>query len=431
MAGAVAFILKGYPRLSETFIAQEIRGLEAAGLDIRIVSMRNPTDKAVHPVHREIRAPVSYLPEYLYREPIRVLRGLAAARRLPGFGAALRQWLRDLVRDPTPNRVRRFGQAAVLARELPADVGRLHAHFLHTPASVARYGATMRGLPWSVSAHAKDIWTTPSWEKREKLADCLWLVTCSAAARDHLAALAPAPAKVTLVYHGLDLDRFPPQPRPQSQRDGSDAADPVILLTVARAVEKKGLDLVVAALARLPPALSWRWVHIGGGKLTAKLKRQAKAARIADRIEWRGAQPQEKVLAAYREADLFVLASRVARDGDRDGLPNVLMEAQSQGLACLAGGVSAVPELIEDGATGTLVAPDDVAALADAMARLIADPARRTALGAAGAARVRRQFSSAAGIERLAARFAADGLDVSSPTEAARPERMARSPQVA
>jgi glycosyltransferase involved in cell wall biosynthesis len=415
MAGVVAFILKGYPRLSETFIAQEIRGLEQAGLDIRIVSMRRPTDRAVHPVHREIRAPVGYLPEYLYREPLRVLRGLLAARRLPGFGRALRQWLHDLVRDPTPNRVRRFGQAAVLARELPDEVGRLHAHFLHTPASVARYAAAMRRLPWSVSAHAKDIWTTPAWEKREKLADCLWLVTCSAAARDHLAALAPSPDKLSLVYHGLDLARFPPLTRPPSRRDGSDAADPVVLLTVARAVEKKGLDLVLGALARLPRALHWRWVHIGGGPLTAKLKRTAKAAGIADRIDWRGALPQEEVLAAYRDADLFVLASRVARDGDRDGLPNVLMEAQSQGLACVAGRVSAVPELIDDGASGVLVAPDDVAALAEALTRLIAEPARRTALGAAGAARVRRHFSAAAGLERLAARFAGDGFDISAP----------------
>ena len=431
MAGAVAFILKGYPRLSETFIAQEIRGLEQAGLDIRIVSMRQPIDGSVHPVHREIRAPVSYLPEYLYQEPLRVLRGLAAARRLPGFGVALRQWLRDLIRDPTPNRVRRFGQAAALARELPDDVGRLHAHFLHTPASVARYAAMMRRLPWSVSAHAKDIWTTPAWEKREKLADCLWLVTCSAAARDHLAALAPSPEKVSLVYHGLDLARFPARPRPPSRRDGSDSADPVMLLTVARAVEKKGLDLVVAALARLPRSLRWRWIHVGGGPLTAKLKRDARAAGIADRIDWRGAQPQEQVLAAYRDADLFVLASRVARDGDRDGLPNVLMEAQSQGVACIAGRVSAVPELIDDGSTGVLVEPDDVAALADAIAGLIGDPPRRATLGAAGAARVRRQFSSTAGIERLAARFAADGFGVSAAAAMAQREAVAPRPQVA
>src|SRR6185437_6069471 len=114
-----------------------------------------------------------------------------------------RTWWRDLRRDLTPNRLRRFGQALVLAAEMPADVGHLHAHFLHTPASVARYTALMRGLRWSVSAHAKDIWTTPDWEKTEKLAEVSWAVTCSAAGRDHLATLAAA-RRVDLVHHGID-----------------------------------------------------------------------------------------------------------------------------------------------------------------------------------------------------------------------------------
>ncbi len=144
-AAPVAFVLKGYPRLSETFIAQEIRSLERRGLDIRLYSMRRPTDAKRHPVHDEIRAPVVYLPEYLYQEPGRVFRSWRTARRLPGYAAARRAWRRDLVRDRTPNRVRRFGQACVLAAELPAEVRRIHAHFLHTPASVARYAALMRG----------------------------------------------------------------------------------------------------------------------------------------------------------------------------------------------------------------------------------------------------------------------------------------------
>ena len=187
----VAFVLKGYPRLSETFIAQEIAALEQRGLDIRIVSLRHPTDRARHPLHDRIRAPVLYLPEYLKDEPRRVLAGWRAVRELPGYRAARRAWLADLARDPTPNRVRRWGQALVLAAELSADIGHLHAHFLHTPASVARYAAIMRRLPWSVSAHAKDIWTIPDWEKRGKLAGAAWAVTCTSHGRDHLAELAP------------------------------------------------------------------------------------------------------------------------------------------------------------------------------------------------------------------------------------------------
>ena len=401
---AVAFILKGYPRLSETFIAQEIRALEKRGLDIRIVSLRQPTDKSVHPVHREIAAPVLYLPEYLWRAPGRVLRGFAAARRMAGFGAARRVFLRDLARDRTPNRIRRFGQAAVLAAELPAGVDRLHAHFLHTPASVARYAALMRGLPWSVSAHAKDIWTTPAWEKREKLAEAGWAVTCSRAAYDHLAALAPDPARLGLAYHGLDLDRFPPAPQ-RPLRDGSAPDRTVTILSVGRAVEKKGHDVLIDALARLPGTLHWRLVHVGGGPLRKRLMERARRAGVADRIAWRGALAQEALLAEYRAADLFALASRVARDGDRDGLPNVLMEAGSQGLATVATRVSAVPELIEDGQTGLLVPPEDPAALAEALEALIRTPSRRLFLGRAAERRVRMHFSSAVGADDLARRF--------------------------
>ena len=400
----VAFVLKGYPRLSEAFIAQEIAALERRGLDILIVSLRRPTDDRLHPVHREIRAAVHYLPEYLYREPLRVLRAWWAVRKLPTYKAARHQWLRDLRRDPTPNRIRRFGQALVLAAELPSDVGRLHAHFLHTPASVARYAAILRELPWSGSAHAKDIWTTPEWEKREKLAACDWLATCTRANHAHLAALAP-PGRVELVYHGLDLDRFPPHRTVRGAADGGDARHAVRILSVARLVEKKGTDVLLEALARLPAALHWRFVHIGGGPLAAKMRRRARALGIAQRITWRGALAQEELLTEYRAADLFALACRVARDGDRDGLPNVLVEAQSQALACVATRVSAIPELIHDGATGVLVTENDVPALAAALEALIRSPERRRALGDAGRARVRAEFALAANFERLAARF--------------------------
>ncbi|MDF2766863.1 MAG: glycosyltransferase family 4 protein [Rhodospirillales bacterium] len=404
MGRAVGFVLKGYPRLSETFIAQEILALERRGLDIRIISLRHPTDAKRHAVHDEIRAPVSYLPEYLYQEPWRVLRAWTRVRRWPGYRAAWRAWLKDLRRDFTPNRGRRFGQALVLAHELPAEVGALHAHFLHTPASVARYAGLMHGLPWSFSAHAKDIWTTPEWEKREKLNEARWGVTCTASGAAHLKSLAPR-ADLELVYHGLDLGRFPPIQRALSPRDGRDPQDPVRLLSVGRMVEKKGADVLIEALALLPKQLEWRLEHVGGGPLSAPMKKLAQSRGIADRIRWLGPLTQAEVLERYRAADLFVLASRIAADGDRDGLPNVLMEAQSQCLAVLATDVSAIPELIEDGTTGRLVAPEDPRALAAALAQLIGDPALRARLGRAGQDRVRSRFSMEAGIASLGARF--------------------------
>jgi len=423
-ASPVAFILKGYPRLSETFIAKEILGLEKRGLDIRIVSLRHPTDPARHPVHDEIAASIRYLPEYLHDEPVRLLRGWLKARRLPGYRAAWTAWRKDLRRDFTRNRIRRFGQAIVLAAELDPDVRHLHAHFLHTPASVVRYAAVMTGLPWTCSAHAKDVWTTPDWEIAEKLGDLDWLVTCTEAGRTHLAQLAPARETVRLVYHGIDFASFPPASRRSSMADGSDPDEPVTLLSVGRIVPKKGFSVLVAALARLTH-LNWRWIHIGGGPLDA-LQKQAATHGLAGRIEWRGAQAQEAVLAALRDADLFVLPSRVAKDGDRDGLPNVLVEAQSQALACLSTEISGVPELIEDGVTGVLVAPDDPAALAEGLARLIADPNLRGRLGAAGQARVHAQFGQEAGLDRLAAMFG-----VRRPVYTPRPRAAKKAPQPA
>jgi len=393
----VAFVLKGYPRLSEAFIAQEIAALERRGLDILIVSLRRPTDARRHPVHDEIRAALLYLPEYLLLEPLRVLRAWFLFRKKASYQKARNIWLRDLWRDPTPNRIRRFGQALVLAAELPRDVGRLHAHFLHTPASVTRYAALLLGLPWSASAHAKDIWTTPEWEKREKLADCEWLVTCTAVNRDHLAALAPA-GRVELVYHGVDLARFPPPPS-RLARGG-----PLQILSVCRLVEKKGVDVLLDALAQLPADLNWRLVQVGGGPLRRALEKRSISLKIDKRIEWRGALPQPELLDEYRKADLFVLASRIAPDGDRDGIPNVLAEAQSQGLACIATRVSAIPELVKEG-TGLLVEPEDPAALAGAIAALLRDPARRAALGRAALGALAGDFQLAPNLDRLAAKF--------------------------
>jgi glycosyltransferase involved in cell wall biosynthesis len=413
----VAFVLKGYPRLSETFIAQEIAALERRGLQLTIVALRHPTDARRHAVHDEIRAPLLYLPEYLLHEPLRVLRAWWRMRTFDSYKRARTLWLRDLRRDPTPNRVRRFGQALVLAAELPPDVRRLHAHFLHTPASVARYAAVLRGLPWSGSAHAKDIWTTPEWEKREKLASCEWLVTCTAANRDHLAALAP-PGRVELVYHGVDLARFPP--KLQDARDG----DPAVILSVARLIEKKGVEVLLEALARISPRLHWKFVQVGDGPLKARLHHQARALGIGEKITWRGALTQDELLIEYRNADLFALASRVARDGDRDGLPNVLLEAQSQGLACVATRVSAIPELVRDGHTGLVVEENNPDALARALEALISSPARRRELGLAGQARVAEVFGLDANLQPLARKF---GLGGSADATAAGANRLLRS----
>lgn len=402
----LAVVVKGWPRLSETFIAQELVALEEAGHAFEIWSLRFPTDTKTHPLHDRLKARVRYLPEYLHQEPGRVARALLRAARLPGFGAAWRLWRADMARDRTRNRIRRFGQAAVMATELPAGTRGLYAHFLHTPSSVTRYAALMRGLPWSFSAHAKDIWTSPDWDLREKLitgpGGARFGATCTAFGADHLRDLAEDPSRVHLIYHGLDLRRFPPPPA----RSLRDPGAPFHMVSVGRLVEKKGFDRLIAALALLPDHLDWHWTHIGGGALKAQLREQADAAGVTGRISWRGACDQPQVIEAMRDADLFVLPSRIARDGDRDGLPNVLMEAASQRLPILSTPVSAIPEFIDTGVHGTL-SGDDPAELARAIASLAADPAGTARMADAAYDRLRQDFGMDPGIARLSQQLTA------------------------
>lgn len=408
----LAIVVKGWPRLSETFIAQELVALEEAGYRFDIWSLRFPTDHKTHPLHDRVRAKLRYLPEYLWQEPERIWAARAVAQALPGYEKAREIWRADLRRDPSTNRIRRFGQACVMAAELPAETRGIYAHFLHTPASVARYAAIMRGLPWSFSAHAKDIWTSPDWELRDKLDPesfgARFGVTCTRFGAEHLKDLSADESRIDLVYHGLDLARFPPPPLRIARKPNS----PFHMLSVGRLVEKKGFDRLIDALALLPETLDWHWTHIGGGPLKAALQDRARTLGLGSRIDWQGACDQPEVIGAMRTADLFVLPSRIASDGDRDGLPNVLMEAASQRLAILSTPVSAIPEFIESGRHGLLV-EDDPKALARAMSELAAAPEQMTAMADTAYERLLHDFAMEPGIAQLSRRLSAlIGTDV-------------------
>jgi glycosyltransferase involved in cell wall biosynthesis len=395
----IVVVLKGYPRVSETFIAHELAALERRGLLLHIVSLRRPYDALTHPVHATIRAAVSYLPEYLHEAPGRVLRGhvRALARAPRQYGRAFGLWLRDLLRDPTPNRGRRFGQAGVLAAELPAGAAHLHAHFLHTPASVARYAAAMTGLDYSLAGHAKDVWTTPDWELRTKIAEARFTVTCTAAARARLDALAPG--RVDLVYHGLDRHLFAAPATFGSGRDGTDPDDPVRLLAVGRFQPKKGYPTLFEAVARVQAR--FRLTVVGYGPLDAVLRARVDALGLGNRVVWAGPLDQPAVRAQYRASDLLLVASEVAPDGDRDGLPNVVVEALSQGLPVVATRAAAIPELVIDGVHGRLVPPADVGGLAAAIEELVRDPDARRRMGAAGIRRIGDGWDLDAGADRV------------------------------
>lgn len=398
----IVLVLKGYPRLSETFIAQEIYSLEQMGFVVTIASLRHPTSKKLHPVHGKIKAPLLYLPEYLYQEPMRVFRAWRKVRSYKGYKKAFKDWLADLRLDFTPNRFRRFGQAMVLAAEFPQDGAIIYSHFIHTPSSVAKYTADILTKPWSASAHAKDIWTSPDWELKDKLASMDWLVTCTRNGHAHLQELADNAQKVRLVYHGLDLSKFSKRHNIPLGGNGKTEKNAVHLLSVARPVEKKGLDTLVKALAQLPTELHWHWTQVGIGEESEKIETLVNELGLSENVTFAGSMAQTEIIDLYQKSDLFVLPCRIAKSGDRDGLPNVLVEAQSQGVMVISTPISGIPELVRDGENGLLVPPDDVDALAAALQTAITNPKLRKQLGAKGAEIVHGEFEHHASMEPLA-----------------------------
>jgi glycosyltransferase involved in cell wall biosynthesis len=396
---SLAIVVKGYPRLSETFIARELEGLEGRGLRFSLHALRNPGEDAALTRYR-LQTHCQYLPEYLHDAPISVLRAVMSSVRLPGFHRAWTLFRRDLAKDPSRARFRRFGQACVLANSIKSHARHIYCHFSHSPASVTRYAAALLSIGYSISAHAKDAWTDPAWDLSAKLEDARMVVTCNTAARQRLESLVPSRA-VQLIHHGIDRSLVVARAC-GSGRDGGDSDNPVRVLAVARAVEKKGLRHLLDALSLLPPGLHYRLDHFGGGPLLPSLKVTAQASGIADKITFHGATAHEQIIAAMDRSDILVFPADVAADGDRDGIPNVILEANARGLcviACKAGGVG---EVVEDGVTGALIERADAAALSAQIERAIRQPALRQQWAESALTINMQRFDAEAGHERLA-----------------------------
>ncbi|MFN9971654.1 MAG: glycosyltransferase [Phycisphaerae bacterium] len=401
VAGAtLAIVVKGYPRLSETFIARELAGLQRRGIAFSLHALRHPSADA-RLTRYEPRLACDYLPEYLHEAPLVVARAVAGATGLPGFAKAARAFRHDLARDPGRARIRRFGQACVLAQRLGRHVHHIHCHFAHSPASVARYAACLLGIGYSLSAHAKDVWTTPVWDLRDKLAEAAFVVTCNSPARDRLLQISPD-CRLSLVHHGVDGGLVVPSVS-VSTRDGSDAGAPVRLVAVARAVEKKGLRHLLEAVARLAGRVHVELAHFGDGPLLGRMREHVVSLGLQERVTLHGGRPHGEIIAAMDAADLLVFPADVAADGDRDGLPNVVLEAQARGLcvvACDAGGVG---DAVRDGVTGALVARGDPEALACRIEVLCRQPQERARLARAALGMNAALFDAAAGHDQIAA----------------------------
>ena len=346
---ALGMILKGYPRISETFISNEILLLEKLGFHIHLFSMREGREKFAHESVQRIRARVDYLPETLLAPLPRFLyhNVQLAAQKPRTYAAALKTALRRFRRTRKSATIKHLFQAGYLVHHLlpGSSVTHLHAHFAHSPTSVAMFAAQLSGLPFSFTAHAKDIYTSNPQQLREKIELAKFVATCTEYNKQHLLNLAAGlPVGIHRIYHGIDTELFAGK-----TNNAETPQPPYQILTVARIIAKKGLPTVYKALKVLcDRGVALKHTLIGDGddrNMILNLIEELGLSAVTQSI---GTQPHDVVLEHYRKADLFVLGCEVAHNGDRDGIPNVCLESMAMGVPVAITQVSAIPELIEN-----------------------------------------------------------------------------------
>jgi glycosyltransferase involved in cell wall biosynthesis len=390
-----------FPQLSETFVANEVLALERMGVPLKLYSYRLPRAAVPHDCVRQIREPVHYLPDPLGAHPGRLLRAHPLLLRLDPirYGSTVRWVARNTLRVRKPDTWRRFLQAAYLAAHAQrAGVRHFHAHFAHGATRVAMIASRLTGIPFSFTAHAYDIYTAKPSYLRRKIQAAQYVVTCTRSNQTYLRELVEPKDrdKIEVVYHGADLAKFSPG-------DESRAESRPLLLGVGRLVPKKGFSaLLDACRVLLDREHQFRCLIVGEGPERAALEAHAAALGLGEVVSLPGARSQEELVELYRRATVLALPSRVLANGDRDGIPNVLVEAMAAGVPVVATAVSGIPELIEHGETGWLLEHPHGGDLADALETLLLDPARRGQLAKGARATVERHFDARRNVRALA-----------------------------
>ena len=392
----IAYVLKMYPRFSETFIVNEILELERQGVDVRIYSLRKPDDGRFHASLARVKAGVVYVPQYPQMEPERVQR--AHELVCQAFPESYRTLQAEVEAKQDEFLLKRFVQAGVIAAHLiQHPVNAMHAHFASSATRVATYVHHMIGLPYSFTAHAKDIFhdaVNPD-SLRSKMRDARFVVTVSDFNKVYLQGLLNGgKGDVRRLYNGIDLRTFAPDPTVRRE--------PGLILGVGRLVEKKGFEDLIQACAWLREGqVRFRCEIIGTGERREALKALIADLGLEQHVTLVGPRPQDEVLRAYRRATVFALPCIVASDGNRDGLPTVLLEAMAAGLPVVSTRLVGVPEIIEHGVDGCLVEPGDSAALAASLARMLQDVDLRDRLAHAGRRKVGLHFDVRRNVTQL------------------------------
>lgn len=401
----IAYVLKVYPRFSETFVVTEILAREAAGDDLAIYALRPTTDSRFHPQLAQVQAPVTHLPRaHKLSAEWEVLA--QAHAELPDFGVRFGELMPLLVRlDPSD-----VAQGVDLALRLRRDgITRVHVHFASMASWCTAIASALTGIPFTVTTHAKDLFHESV--DRVVLREVLGRAAAVIAISDYnrrflLEQVDPSLAdRVSLVRNGLELGRF-------AYRDPRPVGPALRVLAVGRIVEKKGFDHLVDAVTALrAEGMPLEVRIVGEGERAADLAAQVERAGVGDVVTLLGSRSQSELVAELDWADVMVAPCVVGADGNADGLPTVLLEAMASGVPCIATDVTGIPEAIhpatgEEPATGVLLPndPDGLAGRVTEALREVADPSwPRVEVARSARARVERDFDTTTQAARLAA----------------------------
>lgn len=378
----IGYVLKMYPRFSETFVVNEILALERSGLSLDIFSLRAPNDSHFHETLAQVKASVTFVAN----EP---LKGVdlwsdwhEAAAQLPQLWQTLASAGEYEVRD--------VHQAVHLAcRAKRAGLTHLHAHFANIATNVAQLASRMAAISYSFTAHAKDIFhdEVNTNRLREQILEASHVITISDFNHQVLSSLCPeAAGKIHRIYNGLDLDKYP-----FSEQSGRSNE----IIAVGRLVEKKGFDVLIDACGILrDQGLDIPCRIVGSGALKEALQHQIETLELEDQVRLEGPMTHGKIIETVSSASMFAAPCIVGSDGNRDGLPTVLLEAMALGTPCISTDVTGIPELLEHENTGLCVAQRDAEALAQAIRRLHADASLGRRLAVNARARIEQDFDN-------------------------------------
>jgi glycosyltransferase involved in cell wall biosynthesis len=408
----VGYILRSYPRLSQTFILNEVLALEQRGVQVHIFAITHPHEPIVQAQVAAVQAPVDYLEvaqqrrwwvilwEHLLTfllDPYRYFRTLRYVYVHPDFDEGYTASSRYVC----------FLQAIYLTRLLRRErhhlrgIDHLHAHFAHDPTLIAQLVHLLTGISYTFTAHARDIYQIPKSALAERIKYAGAVITCCATNVDYLKTAAPAPhdAKLRVIHNGVNLDEF--QPSSQARPDGKSATIPLIL-SASRLVEKKGFPDLLYACQRLKQmGHQFQCVIYGEGPIANQLTALIEQLDLSEQVTLAGACTQQELRQVLQQADIFALTPFVTEDGDRDGVPTVLVEAMACGVPVVSTTVAGVPELVTHEVNGLLAAPHDVTTVAAELAALLSDERKRRQLGRVARNTVAEQFDLRAGALQL------------------------------